>query len=115
MKKLLVLAPLILLPLYAVQITKANLIDKISIALPEKFCETNQPSRQCFKVSAQQCKSVAKSAILECIRINYSKISNILNMQQAQSVSYMIGNCAGIKYSKKLENRLDLKSKGCNL
>ncbi len=113
MKKLLVLVPLLFLPLYAGSVSKAQFINKLSSSVPAKFCEANSFFRQCYKVSAQSCQSVAKSAFNTCTRQNNSKIPSTINKQNTEQIGQMLGSCTAKKYHSKLLNKVKISNKKC--
>ena len=113
MKKLLVLAPLLFLPLYANSMSKEDFINRLSSSMKAKFCDANWYYRQCYNISAQTCQSVAASAVNTCVRQNNSQIPNIINQQNNQKVAGILGSCAGRTFDSKLRNKQNRKNKKC--
>ena len=113
MKKLLVLAPLLFLPLYANSVSKADWADKMSEQMPSIMCQSNQYFRTCYNVSEQTCQSVASSAISTCLSQNDSKVPNILNEQNGRQWSSTIGQCAATKFDSQLKNKRNTNNKQC--
>ena len=113
MKKLLVLAPLLFLPLYAGSMSREDFIDRLSSSMKAKFCDANWYYRQCYNISAQTCQSVAASAVNTCVRQNGSKIPNVITQQNSKSIAGLLGSCAGKSFDSKLRNKQNKQNKKC--
>ncbi len=93
----------------AVDINKSDWIKNMSAALPAVFCNSRQYFRQCFNISAQECKNTTASVTQVCISKNISHIPHIL--VQPEDGTYwgtIIGKCVAEAYQVTLaKKRID--------
>lgn len=60
------------LPAFSAEVPRDEWANAVRSALPTKFCQPKHYYRQCFRVTAQECKGVAASATRTCL----TKIKN---------------------------------------
>ncbi len=115
MKKIILLFALALpFQALAVEVKKEVWINSMSTGLPVVFCNSSQPFRKCFSITAEECEETAVSAARICLNKYRSQIPEIL-IQPKDGTRWggIVGACTGNAYATSLKSKR-IKSPECD-
>ena len=95
-------------------INKDEWLNIMSTALPAGFCHSESMFRQCFRVTAQECKETATSITKICLNRSENKIPLVLQQpKDGKHWGGIVGACAGRAYVLELRSKR-IRNAMCN-
>lgn len=96
-------------PVSANEISKADWIQAMETALPAAFCKPKEYFRQCYTISAIECEETAASTTRICLKKFKEQIPDtLIQPNDGAQWGTKVGECAGAAFDLSMsESRID--------
>jgi len=89
-------------PAHAQEMSKAEWTRYMAESFPAVICQDDLYFRQCFTISAGECREIAREAIMYCSNKEQKNLPEMLRASDGEQWATILGSCAGGIFEKKL-------------
>lgn len=93
-------------PVVAAEVSREDWVEGMQATIPTLFCQRDQYFRQCFRVDAIECETLAASSVRNCLASLGESLPAVL--QQPRDGTHWgsrVGQCAGTAYELALMDK----------